>query len=214
MRTYLTLSALALMAIAMSLTGCAASANPDQLQQTGVKQMLPQETANKDLNFFFINGPMPGELTYSEGDKELAKFVSTAIAAGVATSSITDNEGASATNSGPPATYTQNVSMIIRSWGDSSQQAEVRADAQQHATTSQKVSNAMELLMQFQAALTAMMGGTAGQATEGSTASPTGGAQYLEARVDLMLDLMMDLAALAKEKEPAEEPADPNAPIE
>ncbi len=199
------------MALVVSVTvmGCAQNAEPLALQTSKVSQDLPQETANKELYFYLVNGHVPASVLEAIKSGNLPNLV-TEVASltkdtAKARASSPGADGFTMMASGPAGTHTMNVNIVFRSWGDSSQDSEQDAQQSQETVSSQDVRAAIELLVQLQQAFQGQQGGTAGQATEGGTVDAAGGDQDFEAKVDAMLERLINLEREAPTSQPAVE---------
>jgi hypothetical protein len=191
-------------AVVVAAVGCAQDSKPFSTQGSTVAQELPQETANKDLYFYLINGHVPASVLEAIKSGNLDQLVSEVanLTTATAQAKADGDDGFSMLSSGPAGTHTMNVNIVFRSWGDSSQGGEAQGQLTQETVSSQEVRAAIELLLQLQQALQAQQGGTAGQASEGGTADAAGGDQDFEAKIDAMLDRLVNLEGQAPTREP------------
>lgn len=191
-------------AVVVAAVGCAQDTKPFSTQGSTVAQDLPQETANKDLYFYLINGHVPASVLEAIKSGNLKHLVSEVanLTTATAQAKADGDDGFSMLSSGPAGTHTMNVNIVFRSWGDSSQGGEAQGQLTQETVSSQEVRAAIELLLQLQQALQGQQGGTAGQASEGGTAEAAGGDQDFEAKIDAMLDRLVNLEGQVPTRQP------------
>jgi hypothetical protein len=200
-------------AAVLMTAGCAQDNKPFSTQGSSVAQDLPQETANKDLHFYLVNGHVPASVLEAIKSGNLEQLVSEVanLTAATCQAAAGGDDGFSMSSSGPAGTHTMNVNIIFRSWGDSSQGGEAQGQLTQETVSSQDVRAAIELLLQLQQALQGQQSGTAGQASEGGTAEAAGGDQDFEAKIDAMLERLLNLEGQTPTSQPVAHLAPPGS---